>query len=364
MVFVLLGFSYHYLVTRLKKWQTIIVLILMVFNPIVSTQVFTLYVDNLLMTNLFGILILLFAITDEKYQLSKWYKYSALIMLVTFCINIKFTGLAYAGIFCFLFFCIWCIKAFFDWKLKKTFKKNILFYIIGCSVAVLIVGASSYLTNFINKGHPLYPLAGQEKIDIMSSNQPDMFDELSTTKKLFISIFAETSNDYSGKIHEIKPLFSVTEEEIEQCGYDTRVGGFGPLFGGILVISLGVILCGLIILYRRNKYWFAVFTSVLVVILLMLSLITESWWARYSPYLYVIPVLAVIFLFVGEQSLVNQLSRALEMRELRREIKEIRQNTAEAERVLFSLENPDSLERFARETYHMHEDGETVYIVE
>lgn len=82
---------------------------------------------------------------------------------------------------------------------------------------------------------------------------------------------------------------------------------------------------------------------------------------KYAITLY---VFAVIFLFVGEQSLVNQLSRALEMRELRREIKEIRQNTAEAERVLFSLENPDSLERFARETYHMHEDGETVYIVE
>jgi len=81
---------------------------------------------------------------------------------------------------------------------------------------------------------------------------------------------------------------------------------------------------------------------------------------KYAITLY---VFAVIFLFVGEQSLTKQLSRVLEMREIRRDIEQIRQTTAQSERVLQSLEDPDSLERFAREIYHMHADGETVYIV-
>ena len=187
MIFVLFGFSYHYFSsTRFKKWQAVILSTLLIFNPITCSQVFTLYVDNLLMTNFFGIIIALIAITDKDYQLNEFCKYFILSMLVIFCINIKFTGLAYAGIFCFLFFCIWCVKAFQDGELKKVFIKNILFYIVTCTIAIFIVGASSYLTNFINKGHPLYPLAGEGKIDIMTSNEPKVFAEMPTLKKLFI----------------------------------------------------------------------------------------------------------------------------------------------------------------------------------
>ena len=75
-------------------------------------------------------------------------------------------------------------------------------------------------------------------------------------------------------------------------------------------------------------------------------------------------VFAVIFVFVGEQSMINQVSRGREIRKIRQTIEEIQTQKAKDERVLRSLEHPDSLERFARETYKMHEDGETVYLVE
>ncbi|MBE5812258.1 MAG: hypothetical protein E7314_01210 [Clostridiales bacterium] len=300
MIFILFGISYHYFVsTRFKFWQALILSFLLVFNPITVSQVFTLYVDNLLMTNLFAIIVMLFAITDNKYGLDRWYKYFILAMLVIFCINIKFTGLAYAGVFCFLFFCIWCVKAFFDGELKTVFVKNMIFYIVTCSIAVFIVGASSYLTNFIEKGHPLYPLAGEEKIDIMSTNEPYIFKGMPTLNKLFIALFGETTNKLEYEFEKPKKLFSVSDEEIFYCGYDTRIGGFGPLFSGILIISIIVVVSSLILLYKKDKYWFAIFASMLVTIFLMLSLITESWWARYSPYLYLIPIFAVAFLFIG-----------------------------------------------------------------
>jgi cell division protein FtsB len=82
---------------------------------------------------------------------------------------------------------------------------------------------------------------------------------------------------------------------------------------------------------------------------------------KYTITLY---VFAVIFIFVGEQSWIKQISRKLEMREIQKEIKEVQQQTAEAATLLHSLNHPDSLERFAREQYKMHTDKEDVYIVE
>lgn len=306
MVFVLFGLSYHYFsTTHFTNLQALLLSILLVFNPITSSQVFTLYVDNLLMTNLFAIIIMLIGITDTKYYLNSFYKYFILALLVIFCINIKFTGLAYAGIFCLLFFVIWCIRAKFEHNLAIVFTRNMIFYIITCSIAIFIVGASTYLTNFITKGHPLYPLAGENKKDIMTSNEPYIFREMSTLEKLFISIFGETSNYLGYTFEEPKNLFSVSEEEITHCGYDTRIGGFGPLFGGILIISLIVLGVGLIILYKTNRYWFLILSLLILTIFTTMSLITESWWARYTPYLYLIPIFAVAILFLASSKTIK-----------------------------------------------------------
>lgn len=82
---------------------------------------------------------------------------------------------------------------------------------------------------------------------------------------------------------------------------------------------------------------------------------------KYAITLY---VFALIFIFVGEQSVINQVSRKIEIRQIRRSIQDIQAQTERDEQLLHSLQHPDSLERFARETYKMHEDGETVFVVE
>lgn len=82
---------------------------------------------------------------------------------------------------------------------------------------------------------------------------------------------------------------------------------------------------------------------------------------KYAITLY---VFAVILLFMGDQSWVNQISRALEIRQIKRNIEQVKAETATQEQLLRNLEHVDSLEKFAREEYYMHADGETVYIVE
>lgn len=82
---------------------------------------------------------------------------------------------------------------------------------------------------------------------------------------------------------------------------------------------------------------------------------------KYAITLY---VFAALFLFIGEQSLINQFTRKREIRKTKQEIERVKIETTKAINLLQSLDNKDSLERFAREQYKMHTDGETIYLIE
>ena len=82
---------------------------------------------------------------------------------------------------------------------------------------------------------------------------------------------------------------------------------------------------------------------------------------KYSITLY---IFAVLFLFVGEQGLINQIARKREIRQTQQEIERVTAETKHSENLLRSLDNKDSLERFAREQYKMHTNEETIYLVE
>ena len=81
---------------------------------------------------------------------------------------------------------------------------------------------------------------------------------------------------------------------------------------------------------------------------------------------YVITVLAflVIFLFVGDQSILRFIHRHREIRQLEEQRDMYRAQTEEAQLEIQMLQNPDSLERYAREHYYMHTPNEDIYLVE
>ena len=81
---------------------------------------------------------------------------------------------------------------------------------------------------------------------------------------------------------------------------------------------------------------------------------------------YVITVLAflVIFLFVGDQSILRFIHRHREIRQLEEQRDMYRSQTEEAQLEIQMLQNPDSLERYAREHYYMHTPNEDIYLVE
>ena len=85
---------------------------------------------------------------------------------------------------------------------------------------------------------------------------------------------------------------------------------------------------------------------------------------KWGKYVLTILVFMVVFIFIGDQSLIRFIRRGREIRHLEEQRDMYRKSTEEAQRQLQMLQQPDSLERYAREQYFMHEKDEDIYLVE
>ena len=85
---------------------------------------------------------------------------------------------------------------------------------------------------------------------------------------------------------------------------------------------------------------------------------------KWGKYLIVILVFLIVYLFVGDQSLVQFSRRKTEIKKLEQQTRSYRRETENARHVIQILNNKDSLERYAREQYFMHTDNEDIYIIE
>ena len=83
-----------------------------------------------------------------------------------------------------------------------------------------------------------------------------------------------------------------------------------------------------------------------------------------NKYAIAIYVFALLLFFMGENSLVHYVKRARKIRVVKEQIAQTQEEINDAQSVINTLSNKDSLEHFAREEYRMHAPNEDVYIVE
>lgn len=83
-----------------------------------------------------------------------------------------------------------------------------------------------------------------------------------------------------------------------------------------------------------------------------------------KKYVITLLVAAVIFLVVGQQSVLRDLHRWRQIKAVKQELEQTRADIEYSRRTLESLQNTDSLERYAREHYYMHADNEDVFVIE
>ena len=85
---------------------------------------------------------------------------------------------------------------------------------------------------------------------------------------------------------------------------------------------------------------------------------------KWGKYVITLLVFAIIYLFVGEQSVLHFIYRRREIRRLEQQRDRYRKATDKAQQEILLLQQPDSLEQYAREHYYMHMSDEDIYLVE
>ena len=85
---------------------------------------------------------------------------------------------------------------------------------------------------------------------------------------------------------------------------------------------------------------------------------------KWGKYAITILVFAVVFLFIGEQSLIQFVRRGREIRHLEVQRDLYLEGAEKAQREMNALHQTDSLERYAREQYYMHKANEEIFLVD
>lgn len=286
--------SYNCLSTILSKKWSLLISILLAINPITLSQLFCYYVDSL-MGIFFAIeLFLLFMINPIKKQnIFIWINIAS---IAAFFVNIKYTGLLSSGIVAAVFYFYWIIKHHKEKDFLTHFSKITVYFIIVFVTAIFFVGANSYIKNTIDHKNPLYPIVGKDKVDIITTMQPKSFKERGRLEKFFISTFSRSANiTYGGREPQLKSPLKVYKSEIDELlAPDTRIGGFGPIFALILIVTSIVLVINLVIFIKREKENIKYITLPAIAILLSMILMGESWWARYVPQFYLFIIGTII----------------------------------------------------------------------
>lgn len=304
-LFCLFCLAFDYSQEKLGSVKAFIISLLFCMSPVSIVQLFTYYEDGLLAAFLFILVIALTQYVDKNSLHHKGQVKLSVFFAMAVLGNVKFTGLLYGGIFCVGYFILFVFTECRTQPDRVAAHSNSVktfgFFAAVAIGTIFWIGFPAYVTNFIDHKNPVFPLAGDGKVDIMTGHLPRGLEGKPTFYKLFYTIFGELSNMSSiaqESLPKLKIPFTTTYEEFWRCirtpgCVDWRISGFGIFFSGLLLVSIGIIIWKLIKL-NKHSFLFSYMVMNLTLIFGLLFGISESWWARYSPYLYLVVIGALI----------------------------------------------------------------------
>ena len=285
--------TYVFLFSKMKWYWSIVGAIAITLNPVAVNQILTNYNDGQI-----GIIMSIMVILLLQYKETKAIQYYRMIgLLLIVLANVKFTALAYGMIlvsapFIFKFYTFIFIekkKSISKLIIQLVKMKELKIFIAALFVGIIVIGAASYVTNTVDHKHPFYPLAGEGKIDIMTHNTPKSIDEKPLYQQFYLSLFGEMTNDRIAEDVAIKFPLTISDKEEGHLGsVDIRIGGFGPYFGFIVILTVLIMA-----IWRKQIFRKENIVELIILLLIILSIIInpELWWARYIPQIWLIPLL-------------------------------------------------------------------------
>ena len=248
-------------------------------NPVGVYQLPSFYVDGQL-ASLFT-LALLFSLDYLRQPARHTLLFTAVSLVLL--ANIKFTGLVYA-----IFMVLGLAGGAWLWNRRVGLRSYVLMAGMALLVAVMGVGYQPYMTNMLQQGNPFYPAVGREDgRNVQWRSAPPEFLAMNRVEKLADSLGSRSSGSSGMPVWKIP--FSLEKQELYAFfTTDVRYGGFGPWFGGILLLTL----MGLPWMLRGPASGLVAGVSLLVIMTGLLN--PEAWWARLSPQFWLVPPILVV----------------------------------------------------------------------
>jgi hypothetical protein len=268
--FLLFSFLQHRV--NLGFFNSLVLTLMMSISTITLGQLFSFYVDGVLFSFL-GIFLLLwieYLIFDKKVFI--WVVFSFI-----FLVNLKFTGLVYALVFC-------GIGVVFKLIIKRSISVKLMVNMsLMVVMGVFIVGYPTYIRNTLEKGHPLFPLMGKNNVGkvVAEVQYPKDFFAMNRFEKAWKSHGSMPlfTNHEHPSVN--KPLFKYDVIKASVPYYrnhqPVEMSPFGPFEAELWVLFIPLLI---LFIWRKPswKWLFLVFG-----ILLSMFIQPEFWNLRYAP---------------------------------------------------------------------------------
>jgi hypothetical protein len=269
-----------------RRWAVLVAL-LAALNPVTTCGIVTHQVD--------GILVSLMAAAVAAglcfLRRPRWLPGLVVFIAAALCVNVKFTGLVYLCFFAAAggLYCLWQRRA-----LVVGYSA-----LVGAALLVgtLLLGFNPYVTNAVHRGNPFYPMLGSAGHPSLAAQGRDPIERYETPRnmvgksrllRLAYGVFGKPGTaPYVTQDARFSWPFVASWSDFELYYFhDVRIGGFGPFFSGVLLLALalaavagarGLLPAGALLLVAG-----AIVASLLVS--------THTWWARYGPHLWWLPI--------------------------------------------------------------------------
>lgn len=308
---------------KINYIYTLLISLLITFNPVAVIQSITFMVDSSLATLTTAIIITLwfYVANNERLNPLKILLF-LLTPLIVLYVNLKFTGLINIVFISAIFGIILILKK----QIKQLFI-YITVLIFALIIGVFFVGYNPYVTNLILQDNIFYPVYGKDwnSSYFLENMEPIALNGKSNLYKFIISIIALPGNyhplSYHSKIIPLKIPFTIINSSLlnHYQVVDSRLAGFGVYFQELMILSfLSLIIIFISIikqdLNRLKNFHFQKTIYFLVVsmgLLLTVIINPACWWARIVPQLYLFPISIIIYNLLSKNKILINVGKAM-----------------------------------------------------
>jgi hypothetical protein len=275
-----------------SRRRAALVATLVALNPVVLCELASFLVDGLMVSFLACFVAALAAWLRERTTLTAAVAMVAAIL----CVNAKLTGLVYVGLTMAAGGLVVLVAR------RAWLRSYILLHSATLVIGAIGFGYNPYVTNTVARGNPFFPWSGSAAHPGFTRRDQDPNERFETPNNLIgrnrvyrlaYATFARPGAQpvTGGANAQLMLPFAFRWSDLRMYRiHGLRLGGFGPLFSGALLVAAAVLLTA------RYRTRHSVLLVALAVATIVASLLigVQTWWARYAPQLWWLPIVAVV----------------------------------------------------------------------